>query len=121
MVARLKLYERAGGLSMSTERSGLQWDEPYGWAPAMWLVAAGLESFGYREDARRIARKFCATVEAGFARDGTMREKYNVTEPGAEVVVSTGYKGNQTGFGWTNGVYLAMRQLLHTADKTPME
>ena len=112
IVAQLKIFERPGGLSMSATQSGLQWDDPYGWAPTNWIAVAGLDALGYREEARRIARAFCATVDAGFARDGTIREKYNVGDPSAPVKVSAGYKGNQIGFGWSNGVYLMMQRLL---------
>ncbi|MGH9640166.1 MAG: trehalase family glycosidase, partial [Bryobacteraceae bacterium] len=78
IVARLGLFERSGGLSTSNYESGLQWDEPYGWAPTNWIAVEGLEDFGFRSDALRIARKFTATVDAGFAASGTMVEKYNV-------------------------------------------
>ena len=114
MVAKLNLFERAGGLSMSTFKSGMQWDEPFGWAPTNWLVVAGLGAFGFREDARRIAQKFDATVDAGFAKDGTIREKFNMVSGGSDVEVSTGYKTNQIGFGWSNGVYLKMKEIMQS-------
>ena len=115
MVDKLSLFERPGGLSMSTFDSGLQWDEPYGWAPTNWIAVAGLEAMGFRDDARRIARKFNATVDEGFAVDGTIREKYNVVSANSNVQVSTGYKINEIGFGWTNGVYLKMREVMAEA------
>jgi alpha,alpha-trehalase len=111
MVKSLSLFERAGGLSMSNTRSGLQWDEPYGWAPTNWIAVAGLEATGYRAEGARIARAFMATVDAGFAHDGTIREKYNVVSANAGVAVSAGYKTNVIGFGWTNGVYLKMKEV----------
>jgi alpha,alpha-trehalase len=112
MVKQLSLFERAGGLSMSNSNTGLQWDEPFGWAPTNWIAVAGLEATGHRAEAARIARAFDATVDVGFARDGTIREKYNVVSGDADVQVSTGYKANGIGFGWTNGVYLKMKQVL---------
>jgi len=115
MVAKLNLFERPGGLSTSNYNSGLQWDEPYGWAPTNWIAVAGLQALGYREDAARIARKFNATVDAGFAADGTLREKYNMERGNADVTVSTGYKANEIGFGWTNGVYLKMNEIIRAA------
>jgi alpha,alpha-trehalase len=115
MRGKLGIYERAGGLSMSDTHSGLQWDEPFGWAPANWLVVAGLKDYGYDADAKRISRRFMATVDAGFAEDGTMREKYNVVSRNANVQVSSGYKQNVIGFGWTNAVYLKMKQLVGDA------
>jgi alpha,alpha-trehalase len=112
MADKLSLFERPGGLSMSDTRTGLQWDEPFGWAPTNWIAVAGLDAAGFHKDAERIARAFTSTVDAGFSIDGTIREKYNVVSSNAEVQVDTGYKVNVTGFGWTNGVYLKMRELL---------
>jgi alpha,alpha-trehalase len=115
VVNKLNLFERPGGLSMSNYNSGMQWDEPFGWAPTNWIADAGLDSMGFREDARRIASKFDATIDEGFARDGTIVEKYNVLAGNSDVHVSTGYKANQIGFGWSNAVYLKMKQLLSAA------
>ena len=108
----LYLFERAGGLAMSTQASGMQWDEPYGWAPCNLIVAEGMRSYGYCDEACRIARAFITTVNHGFANDATVREKYDVVNGSAEVHVTAGYKENVIGFGWTNGVYLKMRELL---------
>jgi alpha,alpha-trehalase len=112
MVAKLNLFERPGGLSMSNFDSGMQWDEPFGWAPTNWIAIDGLELSGFRDDAKRIARNFDATVDNGFATDGTIVEKYNVVARSAQVKVSTGYKVNQVGFGWTNSIYLKLKQLV---------
>jgi Neutral trehalase len=114
MEAQLGLFERPGGLSMSNTNTGLQWDEPFGWAPTNWIAAAGLHAYGFRTDAARIAQHFNETVDKGLAADGTVLEKYNVVEGNSNVQVSTGYTGNQVGFGWTNGVYLKMLELIPT-------
>ncbi|HEY2468594.1 MAG TPA: trehalase family glycosidase [Terracidiphilus sp.] len=112
VVAKLNLFERPGGLSMSNYDSGMQWDEPFGWAPTNWVGVAGLEAAGFREDAKRLAQKWDATVDQGFANDGTIREKYNVVSGNANVQVSAGYKTNVIGFGWTNAVYLKMKEIV---------
>ncbi len=112
MEAKLNLFERPGGLSMSNHDSGLQWDEPYGWAPTNWIAVAGLEALGFHADAARIAEHFDATVDEGFAADGTIREKYNVVQGSAKVAVSAGYTENAIGFGWTNAVYLKCKQIM---------
>ena len=109
---KLALFEHKGGLAMSRDASGAQWDAPFGWAPVNWLAVAGLEAYGFRDDARRIAGKFTATIDRGLADDGTIREKYNMATGNADVRVTAGYADNVIGFGWTNGVYLKMRQLL---------
>lgn len=109
---KIALFERKGGLSMSTTNSGVQWDEPFGWAPNNWLAVAGLDAYGFHDDAQRLARKFSATIDRGFADDGTIREKYNMVSGDAKVQIKAGYKDNVIGFGWTNGVYLKMHELL---------
>jgi alpha,alpha-trehalase len=111
MEAKLAVFERAGGLMMSTTKSGTQWDAPYGWAPTNWLAVEGLASYQFKDDAKRIAKEFMATVDAGLAKDGRIREKYNVETVGQDVQVAAGYKTNAIGFGWTNGVYLKMAEM----------
>jgi alpha,alpha-trehalase len=112
VVAKLNLFERPGGLSMSNTDTGMQWDEPFGWAPTNWVGVSGLQTAGFRDDAKRLAAKWDATVDQGFAHDGTIREKYNVVSGNADVQVSAGYKTNVIGFGWTNAVYLKMREIM---------
>ena len=114
----LSIFEHSGGLAMSDDTSGTQWDLPYGWAPANWLAVKGLAQYGFKEDADRIASKFNATVLQNFLLDNTIREKYNVVEGSANIAVATGYKSNVVGFGWTNGVYLQMNDLLKGAQKS---
>ncbi len=118
---KLDVFERPGGLSMSTNNSGLQWDEPCGWAPTNWIAVAGLEVMGFHADAVRIARHFDATVDAGFAADGTIREKYNVVAGNAEVTIKGGYTQNVIGFGWTNAVYLKFKELAERPVPIPAE
>ena len=112
VVEKLNLFERPGGLSMSNTNSGMQWDEPFGWAPTNWVGVSGLQTAGFRDDAKRLAAEWDATVDQGFAHDGTIREKYNVVSGNANVQVSAGYKENVIGFGWTNAVYLKMREIV---------
>ena len=108
----LSLFEHDGGLAMSDTNSGTQWDLPFGWAPTSWLTIKGLAQYGFTEEASRIARKFSQTILQNFLNDATIREKYNVVSGSANVAVATGYKSNVVGFGWTNGVYLRMHDLL---------
>jgi alpha,alpha-trehalase len=109
---QLPHFERAGGLAMDNRPSGAQWDEPFGWAPTNWLAVCGLAAYGFDGDARRIAQKFTATIDRSLAADGTIREKYNMVLGNADVRVTAGYTQNVVGFGWTNGVYLKMQELL---------
>jgi alpha,alpha-trehalase len=102
----LKIFERAGGLVTSTKETGGQWDSPYGWAPLELLGVEGLRNYGFNEDADRVSYKFLDTVAENFQREGTIREKYDVTTQSSEAHVTAGYKMNVVGFGWTNAVFL---------------
>ena len=104
---------------MSDHESGTQWDLPFGWAPTNWLTVAGLARYGYAADADRIAQNFMMTVRQNYLLDGTIREKYNVVSGSANVKVAAGYKSNVVGFGWTNGVYLMMNNLLEHPTAKP--
>lgn len=108
----LALSEHTGGLAMSTRVTGAQWDAPFGWAPTNWLAVAGLDAYGFHDDARRISCKFTGSIDRSFARDGTIREKYNMYLGNADVKITAGYKQNVIGFGWTNAVYLKMDHLI---------
>jgi alpha,alpha-trehalase len=96
-----------GGLRTSTVRSGQQWDAPNGWAPLQWMAYQGLLNYGHHELAREIQLRWCALCEKTYAETGKMMEKYDVENPGAPG--GGGEYPNQDGFGWTNGVYLALR------------
>ena len=112
LTRQLKLFERKGGLQMSTRDTGAQWDAPFGWAPTNWIAVKGLQDYGFHADARRISCAFTGTVDRSLAKDGTIREKYNMVLGNADVKITAGYKANVIGFGWTNGVYLKMRHLI---------
>ncbi len=110
VLRNLPVFEQAGGLAMSHTETGAQWDYPYGWAPIQLIGIQGLRRYGFSADADRLSYKFLSTVIENFRRDDTIREKYNVVTRSSETHVSTGYKSNVVGFGWTNGVFL---ELLH--------
>jgi alpha,alpha-trehalase len=114
----LPVFEQPGGLAMSPENSGAQWDYPYGWAPVELLAIQGLRRYGYNTEADRLSNKFLSTVIENFQRDGTIREKYNVVTRSSESQVTVGYQENVVGFGWTNGAFL---ELLHALPKDKVE
>ena len=101
--ARTLLAE--GGLRTTTLRTGLQWDEPNGWAPLQWVAIAGLAANGEPGLAKQIAKRWLGTVQAAYADTGKMLEKYNIEErtPGGG-----GEYPVQDGFGWTNGITSAI-------------
>jgi alpha,alpha-trehalase len=108
-VARnLSVFEKPGGLAMSTDNTGAQWDLPYGWGNIEMLAVEGLRRYGYGADADRISYDFLSMVAENFRRDGHIVEKYNVVARSSETQVQLGYKMNVVGFGWTNAAFLEL-------------
>jgi alpha,alpha-trehalase len=108
LAQRLSVFERPGGIVTSPYETGVQWDFPYGWAPLELIAVEGLRKYQFNADADRISVEFLSTVLENYQRDGTIREKYNVATRSSEVKVAAGYQENVIGFGWTNGVFLAL-------------
>src|SRR4029077_2840540 len=108
VMKNLKLFEQPGGIAMSDRETGVQWDKPYAWAPIQLLAVEGMRRYGFGRDADRVTQEFLSMVAENFARDGTIREKYNALKRSSEVNVTAGYSANVVGFGWTNGTYIVL-------------
>jgi len=105
-----KYLLKQGGLITTSMTSGQQWDAPNGWAPLQWMALKAAETYEQKELGIRIAERWTTLNEKVFALTGKMMEKYNVEDSG-----SKGEGGEypvQDGFGWSNGVYLAMKEWL---------
>lgn len=114
----LKVFERPGGIPMSTDDTGAQWDLPYGWGNIEMIVIDGLRKYGYNTDADRVSYEFLSSVAENFHRDGVIVEKYNVVTRSSEAHAELGYHMNVVGFGWTNAAFL---ELLHNLPKSMAE
>jgi alpha,alpha-trehalase len=90
-----------------------QWGHPNGWAPIQWLVAAGLDRYGFHAEANEVRLRWCDTCARGFELTGTMLEKYNVADPDAKP--EGGVYGLIEGFGWTNAVFVDFTRKLAAA------
>src|SRR5216683_3468844 len=110
--------ERPGGVAMSAEDTGAQWDLPYGWGNIEMLVIDGMRHYGFKAEADRVSYEFLSMVAENFRRDGNIREKYNVVTRSSESHVELGYQMNVVGFGWTNAAFL---ELLHDLPKDMTE
>jgi len=108
IMKNLSVFEKPGGLVMSPYESGGQWDYPYAWAPNQLLADEGIRRYGFKDESDRVSYEFLSTVAENFRRDGTIREKYNAVTRSSETQVTAGYHMNIVGFGWTNGVFLAL-------------
>jgi alpha,alpha-trehalase len=96
----------AGGIVTTPVVTGQQWDAPNGWAPLQWMAIKGLENYGYKGLAQDIAERWIKLNKDVFKRTGKLMEKYNVIDIRLEA--GGGEYPGQDGFGWTNGVLLAL-------------
>ncbi|HVU32823.1 MAG TPA: trehalase family glycosidase [Opitutaceae bacterium] len=99
-------FLRPGGVVTTLTVTGQQWDAPNGWAPLEWMTIRGLENYGHHALAAEIARRWLALNQAVYARTGRMMEKYDVEN--LHRAAGGGEYPSQDGFGWTNGVWLAL-------------
>lgn len=100
---------KAGGIVTTTQHTGQQWDAPNGWAPLQWIAIMGLKNYGRNETAKTAATSWLSLNEKVYAATGKMMEKYNVEDITKEA--GGGEYPSQDGFGWTNGVYLALKKI----------
>ena len=114
VAANLHHFETPGGIQTGPLETGCQWDGPFGWAPLTLMAVQGLNRYGYREEARRIAAGFVHMTAFEFARTGQLHEKYDTVRLTSEVagLLRFGYPTNETGFGWTNAVVLELLTFL---------
>jgi alpha,alpha-trehalase len=99
-----------GGLATTTMTTGQQWDAPNGWAPLQWIAVTGLRNYNQAALAQEIATRWVAKTIAGYQQQAKLVEKYNVATTGGDAG-SGGEYTTQIGFGWTNGVLLALGSL----------
>ena len=102
-------FLRQGGFVTTRIRSSQQWDAPNGWPPLQWMAMEGVRAYG-RADLADVARdRWLALNRQTYAATGKMTEKYDVldlTRP-----AGGGEYPTQDGFGWTNGVALALAKI----------
>ncbi len=111
LVENLQKFLYEGGLS--TTSSGphedqrdisWQWAYPNGWAPLHYIVCEGLVRYGYQSEAENIARRWLKTCLEYYKNYGAFRETYNVVSPNDPP--QKGVYPHQTGFAWTNAVFI---------------
>lgn len=101
------IFLKNGGLATTLSFNGQQWDAPNGWAPIQWAGFKGAVNYGFTGLAGKIKKNWITTIEGIFHGTGKVTEKYDVFE--TDIAASGGEYPNQDGFGWTNGVYLKLK------------
>jgi alpha,alpha-trehalase len=104
-----EIFLKQGGVVTTPIQTGQQWDAPNGWAPLQWITIKGLLKYGHKSLAQEIAYRWINLNKNVYQRTGKMLEKYNVENTSLEG--GGGEYPVQDGFGWTNGVYLALTHL----------
>ena len=108
-----------GGFVTTLNETGQQWDYPNGWAPLQWICINGLYNYGFSQEGNDAAERWMSRMQEVYKSTGKMMEKYNVVDTGLEA--GGGEYPLQDGFGWTNGVALAIQNIFDKAGKIEVE
>ena len=99
-------FLQPGGFVTTRIASGQQWDAPNGWPPLEWLAVEGVRRYGRSDLADTASARWLALNRRIYLTTGKMMEKYDVVN--VRRPAGGGEYPNQDGFGWTNGVALAL-------------
>ena len=107
VAARLERdFLKPGGFVTTNFVSGQQWDGPNGWPPLEWLAIEGVRRYGRADLADKAASRWLNLLDRTYRSTGRMMEKYDVVNTNRKA--GGGEYPTQDGFGWTNGVALAL-------------
>ena len=107
VAARLaREFLKPGAFVTTTFVTGQQWDAPNGWPPLEWVTIEGVRRYGRADLADMAASRWLALLQRTYRETGRMMEKYDVVT--ANKKAGGGEYPTQDGFGWTNGVALAL-------------
>jgi alpha,alpha-trehalase len=107
-------FLKPGGFVTTLIASRQQWDAPNGWPPLEWLTIEGVRRYGRTDLADRAAWRWIALNRRTYQATGSMKEKYDVVDLRRHA--GGGEYPTQDGFGWTNGVALALLKRLIPPD-----
>src|SRR6266516_672676 len=107
-------FLKPGGFVTTLIASGQQWDAPNGWPPLEWLAIEGVRRSGRADLADAARDRWLALNRRTYRSTGKMTEKYDVVDLNRRA--GGGEYPTQDGFGWTNGVALALLEGLIPPD-----
>jgi alpha,alpha-trehalase len=99
-------FLKPGGFATTTIASGQQWDAPNGWPPLQWMAMQGARRYGRAGLADSARARWLALNRRTYLATGKMTEKYDVVDLNRPA--GGGEYPTQDGFGWSNGVGLAL-------------
>ncbi len=98
--ARLEIeFLKPGGFVTTNIISGQQWDGPNGWPPLEWLTIEGVRRYRRDDLADKAASRWLALIQRTYRETGLVDLHRRA---------GGGEYPTQDGFGWTNGVALAL-------------
>ncbi|MEM6522407.1 MAG: alpha,alpha-trehalase TreF [Bacteroidota bacterium] len=103
-------FLKDGGFVTTLNETGQQWDFPNGWAPLQWITINAFYNYGQGELGNEAATRWLTRNNSVYKITGKMMEKYDVIN--TELLAGGGEYPLQDGFGWTNGVALALQKIL---------
>jgi alpha,alpha-trehalase len=103
-------FLEAGGFVTTRVVTGQQWDAPNGWPPLQWMATEGVRRYGRADLAAEARSRWLDVVRSTYRATGRLMEKYDVVDLGRPA--GGGEYPTQDGFGWTNGVALAMAAMI---------
>ncbi len=112
MVQNLNLFEKEYGVATTKEHAGCrqyQWAYPVVWPPMVYITVMGLDRYGYKKEAQRVASKFIDVNTQLFQKHGKLFEKTDA-ETGE---LSNAEYDSAPMMGWTAGVYLSLAEYLN--------
>jgi alpha,alpha-trehalase len=102
----VRQFLKPGGFVTTNFHSGQQWDAPNGWPPLEWLTIEGIRRYRQTDAANKAATRWLNLIQRTYRATGRMMEKYDVENVTRKA--GGGEYPTQDGFGWTNGVALAL-------------
>lgn len=117
IVRNLPAIEGAAGVFTCApgERTvNYQWDAPNGWAPVHFYAIKGLDRYGFKKEAARVARKYLDSMTSIYGSTGQLWEKFNAAKGNTEVNAEYPMPGDF--MGWTAGTYQTAYDYLYGKD-----
>ena len=106
-------FLKPGGFITTNIASGQQWDAPNGWPPLEWLTIEGVRRYDHSDLANDARARWLGLNRRTYQATGKMTEKYDVADLNKRA--GGGEYATQDGFGWTNGVALALSAQMRQA------
>lgn len=106
VVVHLQRFEYPWGIvacEQGKRKRTYQWDFPNAWASFNLLSINGLDRYGFKKEARRIAQKYVSSIVKIYQSSGNLWEKYNAELGNLEV--NNEYEMPPF-MGWTAGAFI---------------